>query len=256
MEVIGSILENIVVFQIFTNLIKITIGAGLCFGALKWRRGLLTTTAIGWGLVLGILIAIPIGEAGSGAGAILCVIVGAIVLPILTYTVPGVNRFILGFVVGSKLLYMLTTVLIKADAIEFATAFILPLIIGTVIGLGLMAWTKMRVSAFVLSCSFIGSAGAAAAISELIRCILYGVTGDFGYIYDPADFIFNLFKIELTDVWTLIAIIPLMFFGIRRQIEALKEHNVPLDTPLIGFENPLEDNGVIKTDKGDIHTLK
>ena len=47
-----KLLENIAVFQIATELFKVTLGAGLCFGALKWRRGLLTTTAIGWRAVI------------------------------------------------------------------------------------------------------------------------------------------------------------------------------------------------------------
>ena len=57
MEIIGKILSNLLIFQIITELIKVTIGAGLCFGALKWRRGLLTTTAIGWGFFLAMTMA-------------------------------------------------------------------------------------------------------------------------------------------------------------------------------------------------------
>lgn len=42
----GEILSRLLVFQIVLDLISVTVSAGLCFGALKWRRGLLMTTAI------------------------------------------------------------------------------------------------------------------------------------------------------------------------------------------------------------------
>lgn len=51
MEMIEWVISNLIIFEIVTNLIEVTIGAGMCFGALKWKKGLLTTTAIGCGLV-------------------------------------------------------------------------------------------------------------------------------------------------------------------------------------------------------------
>ena len=73
-----EILARLLAFQIVIDLISVTVGAGLCFGALKWRRGLLTTTAIAWGLFLGVIVAMFVGEALGEAGAILCVLVGVI----------------------------------------------------------------------------------------------------------------------------------------------------------------------------------
>ena len=48
-EVIEFLASNIVILEVLTDITGVIIGAGLCFGALKWRRGTLTTTAIGWG---------------------------------------------------------------------------------------------------------------------------------------------------------------------------------------------------------------
>ena len=100
MDFLETILSNIVIFQVITALIKASVGLGLCFGALKWRqgalvwrRGLLTTISIAWGFALGVLVASTLDDS---TGALLCVIIGVIALPILTYTVPGVNRFMLG----------------------------------------------------------------------------------------------------------------------------------------------------------------
>lgn len=159
MDFLETILSNIVIFQVITALIKASVGLGLCFGALKWRqgalvwrRGLLTTISIAWGFALGVLVASTLDDS---TGALLCIIIGVIALPILTYTVPGVNRFMLGFLVASKLFFMLTMVLAKSGDMEVETAVFLPLIAGTVVGVCLMAWTKVRVSAFVLACTFI-----------------------------------------------------------------------------------------------------
>lgn len=256
MEFIEGIFSNLLVFQIITDLIKVTIGAGLCFGALKWRRGLLTATSIAWGFFLGLLIAIIVREMIDVAGALICVIVGMIGLPILTYTIPGVNRFILGFLVSSKLFFMLTTVLAKDGTIEPEYTVIVPLLAGIVIGLGLMAWTRMRVSAFVLSCTFIGASEIAPVISEWINRISFSVTGDIGYLFDPIDLFFALFKIELTDKWMLISMVILMIWGGYNQIGRLKDQGIPLNTPLIGFEVPRADNGKIYTSKETIDTTK
>ena len=86
MDTIEKILSNLLIFQIVIDIIKVTVGAGLCFGALKWRRGLLTTTAVGWGLFLGFLLAMVVGEMIGGVGALIALLIGLISLPILTYT--------------------------------------------------------------------------------------------------------------------------------------------------------------------------
>lgn len=256
MDFVEFFLGNLLIFQVITDLIKVTIGAGLCFGALKWRRGLLTTTAVGWGLLLGIFAAFLLGDVFGSTGAIICILAGIIIFPILTYTVPGVNRFVLGFLVSSKLLFMLTTVLAKAGSIEIETAIGLPLIGGTIVGLCLMAWIEVRVSAFVLGCTFLGASEIAPVISEWINRILFSVTGDFSFIFDPVDFLFALFKVELTDHWMLISMIILMVWGGYRQIQQMQEKGIALDTPLIGFESPEGKNGRIYTENDTIDTIK
>jgi len=213
----------------------------------------LTSTAIGWGGLLGLVIAVFLAEIGGGTGALFGFLIGLIGLPILTYTIPGVNRFILGFLVSCKLFFMATTVLMKNGTMDIGMAFALPLVAGTLTGLCLMAWTKVRVSAFVLGCNFIGASEVAPAASDLINHILFSVTGDYSILFDPYDLFFALFKVELTDGWTLLAMILLMIWGIYKQIKSLNEHNIPLDTPLIGFESPF--NGRIYTKDGYIDTI-
>lgn len=253
MDFFSTIISNMVVFEIISDLFSITIGAGLCYGALKWRRGLLTSTAIGWGALLGLVIAVFLTEIAGETGALIGFLTGLIGLPVLTYTVPGVNRFILGYLVSCKLFFMATTVLMKSGTMDIGTAFALPLAAGTLTGLCLMAWTKMRVSAFVLACSFIGASEIAPSISNLINRLIFSVTGDYSILFDPYDVFFALFKVELTDGWTLLAMILLMLWGGYKQIKSLNEHNIPLDTPLIGFEGPV--NGRVYTKNGYIDTI-
>ena len=171
----GEILSRLLVFQIVTDFISVTVGAGLCFGALKWPKGLLTTTAIAWGFFLGLIAAMFVGEATGDAGAIFCILVGTIGLPILTYTCPAVNRFVLGFLVSNKLLIMVTTPLAKGGTIGIEEAIMIPLVLGAVVGIALMAWTQVSVSAFVLGCTFIGASQIAPIVSEWANRILYGL---------------------------------------------------------------------------------
>ena len=131
----GEILSRLLVFQIVFDLISVTVGAGLCFGALKWRRGLLTTTAIAWGFFLGLVAAIFIAEAAGEVGAVLCILIGTVSLPILTYTSPAVNRFVLGFLVSNKLFFMVATPLAKDGTIGIEEAILVPLVAGTVVGI-------------------------------------------------------------------------------------------------------------------------
>lgn len=250
-----DLFSRLLVFQIVIDLIKVTVGAGLCFGALKWRRGLLTSTAIYWGIFLGLMTSMLFLDTLKLGGVIVFVAIGAILIPILTYTVPGVNRFVLGFLVSSKLFFMLTTVLAKSGDMDIEGAIALPLMAGTIVGLVLMAWTRVRVSAFVLGCTFIGASEIAPVISEWINRILYAATGNFYYLFDPIDILFALFKIELTDIWTLGAMIVLMILGGYKQISSIKAKGISLDTPLIGFEMPQGKNGRIYTKDGYIDTL-
>lgn len=254
MEFFERLLMNLTVFQIVTEIIQATIGVGLCFGALKWRKGLLTTTAIGWGFVLGIVFAFIFGDILGETGALTCVAIGVLVMPLLTYTVFSVNRFVLGFLVGCKLLIMLTTVLAKEGMIDIYTTVTMPLLGGTIVGLCLMAWTRVSVSAFVLGCSFLGSAEIAPVVSEWINRLLFAVTGDYGYLIDPIDLFFGLFKIELTDEWMLISMIIFMSLGIYTQIKRLEANNIPLNTPVIVYESTTEPNGRIHTANGYIDT--
>ena len=249
----SEIASRLLVFQVVIDLIKVTVGAGLCFGALRWRRGLLSATASYWGVFLGVILAFLVD--GGIEQIIIFALIGLVLFPIITYTIPGVNRFVLGFLVSSKLFFMLTTVLAKAGDMGIESAVILPLVAGTVVGLFLMAWTQVRVSAFVLGCTFIGASEIAPVISEWINRILFAATENYFYLFDPVDLLFSLFRIELTDTWTLIAMVVLMIWGGYKQITTLKANGIPLDTPIIGFEVPRSDNGKLYTKDGIVDTL-
>lgn len=80
-------LGYITIFQIISDIFDMCIGSALIFGALKWRKGLLTTTAFYWGIVLGCLSGLFITfllDADIGV-VIITIIIGAVIFPILTY---------------------------------------------------------------------------------------------------------------------------------------------------------------------------
>lgn len=235
-------LEYLAIFQIATDIYDLLIGSALIYGALKWRKGLLSTTACYWGIVLGF--------AGGGiiayaldmpAVIFITIIIGAIVFPIMTYLIPAVNRFVLGFLVTMKLLYMLTTYLCKEGIMEFSVALISPLIIATILGILFMFMREMSVLPFALGCVFIGASQLAPTIAKYINQFIFGITQDFSLLFDPIDFIFALFKIELTDGWTLLLMIIFMVCGLPIQLGYIKKQGYDYDTPLIVFETDNED---------------
>lgn len=238
-------LSYITIFQIVTDIYDLLIGSALVFGALKWRKGLLTTTAFYWGLVIGFFIGVFMAISLDSDIMLIVVttVIGAIIFPILTYCVPAVNRFVLGFLVTMKLLYMLTTYLCKNGNMEFETAIIMPLIVAAILGLILAVWHQMSVLPFALACVFLGASQVAPTIAKYVNQFIFGITHDYSLLFDPIDFIFALFKIELTDGWTLLFMIILMCIGLSVQLKFIKQQGYEYDTPIIAFE----------TDDPDMH---
>lgn len=241
-------LANVTIFQIVSDIYDFLIGSALIYGALKWRKGLLTITAFYWGLVLGFVSGVVICLSINVDEIIILatIIIGAIIFPILTYCVPAVNRFVLGFIVIMKLMYMVTTYLCKNGRMEFEIAIILPLIVATVFGIQFMLWSDLSVLPFSLGCVFIGASQLAPTIAKYINQFIFGITGDYSLLFDPVDFIFALFKIELTDGWTLLLMIILMCIGLPIQLDYIKKQGYSYDTPIIAFETDDPDmNGKI-----------
>lgn len=233
-------LEGIIGAKIATDLFSAFFGAWICFGALKWRKGLMTTIATYWGLFLGLTLGIMLTiNLDNPIWLPICVVVGVILVPILTFKVPAVNRFIVGFIVAMKITFMITTVSMKNGDMSIVEALMIPLLIGTLVGIVLMLWTQLSVGTYVIATSFLGAAQTAPSISDIINYVESGITGDIWW--DPYDVLFAYFKIELTDFWTLVVLIIMMVIAIvftYKKITAV----IPPNTPMIVYE---------KTKKGD-----
>lgn len=224
-------------FRIFMDIWDIIFGSLIIFGALKWRKGLISSIAIQWGIYLGIILGFLLyNSLNIPIAVILSPIIGAIVFPILTYKIPAVNRFVLGFIVVMKFLYLVTTYLCKQGNMEFMNAICYPIIIGTISGIVFMFLRKLSVLPFVLGCVFIGSSQAASTLAKYTNQFIFGITHDPSLLIDPIDFIFALFKIELTDGWTLLFMVILMGIGIPLQLSFVKKQGYSYDTPIIAFE--------------------
>ena len=234
----GEFITYIFIFQIVSDIYDLLIGSALIFGALKWRKGLLTTTAFYWGLILGFFGGAFIFYSLDVTPAIIIVTiaVGAIAFPILTYRIPAVNRFVLGFLVTMKLLYMLTTYLFKNGNMEFSTAIVLPLIAATILGIFFMLLRQLSVLPFALGCVFLGASQIAPTIAKYINQFIFGITHDYSLLFDPIDFVFALCKIELTDGWTLLIMIIVMCIGVPVELNFIRKQGYTYDTPIIAFE--------------------
>lgn len=162
--------------------------------------------------------------------------IGAVVFPILTYKVPAINRFVLGFIVTMKLLYMVTTFLYKNGNMEFGTAITMPLIAATILGIIFALLRQMSVLPFSLACVFLGASQFAPTFAKYVKQFIFGITHDYSLLFDPIDFVFALFRIELTDGWTLLFMIILMCIGLPVQLNYIKRQGYTYDTPIIAFE--------------------
>lgn len=233
-----SFFGYVAIFQIVADLYDLFLGSALVFGALKWRKGLLSATAFYWGVALGLVGGFLITYVADINPIIILFTmgIGAIVLPYLTYHLPAVNRFILGFLVTLKLLYMVTTSLCKRGNMELGTALVLPLVLATVLGVIFMALQRLSVLPFTLGCVFLGASQLAPTLAKYVNQFIFGITHDYSLLFDPVDFIFALFKIELTDDWTLLFIIVLMCMGVPTQLKSIKRQGYTYDTPIIVFE--------------------
>lgn len=231
-------LRYITIFQIVTDIYDLLVGTALVYGALKWKKGLITTTAFYWGIVLGFLSGILIAiSLGSDIGlVVVTTLIGAVVFPVLTYCVPAVNRFVLGFIVTMKLLYMLTTYLCKKGSMQVEIAIMLPLVVAAILGVIFALLRQLSVLPFALACAFLGANQVAPTIAKYVRQFIFGITHDYSLLFEPVDFVFALFKIELTDGWTLLFMIILMCVGLSVQLKYIKQQGYTYDTPIIVFE--------------------
>ena len=214
------------------------IGSALVFGALKWRKGLLSTVACYWGIVLGFLVGffLVYSRHIDIIAILITTIMGAIIFPVLTYSVPAINRFVLGFLITGKLSYMITTYMWKEGYIELRVATALPVVLAIIFGLIFMLMSQLSVLPFALGCIFIGASQVAPVISKFINQVEFGITQDYSLLFDPRDLIFAMFNIELTDGWTLFFMIVFMGLGLPYQLNYIKQQGYTYDTPIIVFE--------------------
>lgn len=129
---------------------------------------------------------------------------------------------------------MVTTLALKSGSIGIVEMLMVPLVIGAIVGIILMYWTQIRVSAFVLFCAFLGATQIAPTVAKYINRIIYGMQG--GTVFDLYDIIFALFGIELTDFWTLVVLLICMITGTVHHLKSIKKQGYSFDAPLISYE--------------------
>lgn len=244
-----EIFTMLAIFCFVVQAINVFVGASLCFGPLKWRKNLIAITALGWGAVLGFLIWDNFLSSGDIDSLIICCLIGAIVLAAMAYTVSVVNRFIVGYILGEKLTFMLTTVLAKEGFMDGKLAILLPILLGILVGLILMSRDHTGKKTYILAYTFVGASQVAPTVSDWINRGLFGITGDISFLFDPIDIIYSLFGIEITDVWTFIIVVLLMVLGVRTQMKLSQKSDGIVSTPPIITIDTAEDDDEDDDDK-------
>lgn len=266
----------VVLIFIALNLLQTAVGAGLCFAPIKWQKGLITAMSIKLGMLAGGILATIItiylfDSEASGvprsvaykyieyipAFFVISVILGAIIMPVLTYTVSKINRFVLGYIVGSKLTIIFTVGAIHDGLdeignylfngnlnIEIIIVMLMPVIIGSIFGIILASLDKFKISAYVVACSYIGASECAPNIEKYLGYIKAFLTGDIGAAIDPIDMIFSSYNIELNSMTTFVIIIILMGISSYYKIKSLLNQGYSLDTNI----------ALLETEEGELVT--
>lgn len=225
LEVLYLILNAFVV-------IRLVVSGIMCVYGYKWRRGLIALMSTYVGIVIGLIICVVLIESEAGGGSIIAIPICAVGFAGLAYKNIGLNHFLGGFLLITKVSFMLIT-----KAYEYGMAedigwlFVLPIILGIIGGI---AFSTRYTGYVVISClAFWGAIDFVPNMFKLLNGTLFVMTGDFGYIFDPRSFIFSIFGIEIPSGGEVLFILVVTAVSIYFQKVRAEKENIKLDEKLV-----------------------
>lgn len=230
----SSLFENLGTFLFIWWITGLVMDTLIVVRGLAWRRGLMTATALYWGIAIGALLPFLMGaEAG---GIILGILIGAVAFPILTYTVPGVNRFVLGFIVTLKLTGMIALNLMMYNGLPLANAIGYSMLASIISACVFMALVSMPASGYIVATAFLGAVGLSTKIQDIFSGLQYTFTGNMSLLFDPASLIFAVLGIDYADMQRIAIIVVCMGIGGYFQYRKLIDEGYTPGTPMIAYE--------------------
>lgn len=230
-------MEGLMYFLDLLILIRIGTGAVMCVFGYKWRKGLISIMALYIGFSLGMIaFALVIAaEMGAGIGIVIWLII-TVGFVIAAYKNIKLNHFLTAFLVGIKLFTMLIYFLMEQGIIEYGWSLIVVPVFLSTIG-AIFVCGKFTYMAVVCCTAYIGAVEVAMGISKLLNGTLFAVTGDFGFLFNPIDFILSIMGIEMPSGLEVILIFIIFAIGAWYQRKILIKNNIDLSEVIVDDRN-------------------
>lgn len=230
LKIICYVVDFLIVLQIITS-------AVMCLYGYKWSKGLIAIMSTYIGFTLGGIIAYFLLNIGVGYGCLWIVPICTISFAISAYTVVWINHFSAGYLVVIKICYMILYTLMDNGVMDTNITFLLimPLVIGFVAGIIICAVYNNYV--VIMCLSFIGATELIPKLFDLINKTLFVATGDIGFIFDPIDFILEIFGIDTISLWEVIGILVVFVLSFIWQRKLMIDNGIDLSGVTIDDRN-------------------
>ena len=233
---IYEILNWIITITNVITVIRMLISAVMCVIGYKWKKGLIGTVALYWGVYIGAIFAILLSEINLGIISILPVFIVPILLSIMAYRIAVVNHFFACFLVVLKLVFMIGILLIEQGTLDLGSWIIAAPFILAILG-GIIFCTKLNYYALIFCFAYIGATELVPKVIDFFNKSLFLATGDISTIFDPQAFLLNLVGVELPDMMTTIGIIVVMIISFIIQSFIAKTENIDLSKQVLDDTN-------------------
>lgn len=223
-------MESVLIFYNIFTVFQTVVAAVMCLYGYKWSRGLIATVASYIGIGLG-LFAMALGLE-MGVKELFCLIIFAVIaigFVVLAYEWALLNHFLVGFIIATKLTFMILLQMAKISGDINSSILVLPIIMGFVLGIVLVV--KMNNKVLLICVAYIGATEFVPKIMSFLNKTAFAVTGDGGYLIstDPIELILSFLGIEIPSLFECILVIVLFFGGYFWQKRCVEMQGIVLD---------------------------
>ena len=199
---------TMIIFLInFLLVLRFLSSAIMCVYGYEWRKGLIAIMSIYVGLAIGVLGVYLLSAMELSINPILIVTIITFIFFIAAYKIVWLNHFLAGFLVTTKITYMILFILMNGGILEADLNILLgfPLIVGGVAGAILTILCTKQIVLFCLA--FIGATELIPKIIDVINKGAFFITGDITYIFDWKEKLLSFLSIKEITVPEVIGIL-------------------------------------------------
>lgn len=189
MEGIYLVVNLFIVIQTVTS-------AVMCVYGYKWSKGLIATMSLYVGAGIGVFVSAVLIERIQDPSVLIMAPLSMLIFWILAYKSITLNHFLAGFLLATKVSFMLVMKMYEYSIITDSDLLLaLPVMVGLIAG----CVTCLKFNKYILiACvAFIGVTEFVPKMFDLINKTLFVATGDISFIFDPLSFILSVFGITI-----------------------------------------------------------